>query len=90
MNIANYVTMLGMLMITDISTPIHSTLCIYSTSSNLTVCYNLGATAGVLYALQVFSGISIAMSYCSSDTHAFIVLDMLCISMLCYLVCYNT
>ena len=42
---------------------IHSTLCLYSTTANLTIAYNVGAIDGMTYALHVSSGVIIAMSY---------------------------
>lgn len=50
-------------------------LCSYSTHSNLSVSYNLGASAGVMLALQIGSGILIAMSYVASAEQAFLTLD---------------
>ena len=49
---------------------------LYSTSSNLTVAYNVGAMAGVLYAVQVSSGIVVAMSYVASEEYSFSALDL--------------
>jgi quinol-cytochrome oxidoreductase complex cytochrome b subunit len=69
--------MLGMLWMVDPVVPVHGMLSIYSTTSNLTVAYNVGATAGVSYALQVSSGLVIAMSYVASDAMSFCTLDAL-------------
>lgn len=53
----------------------HSTLVMYSTTANLTLAYNVGAMGGVMYALQVSSGIVIAMSYVASEDYSFPALD---------------
>ena len=42
-------------------------LCTYSTSAALSAAYNLGALAGILYAVQLSSGVLIAMSYVASE-----------------------
>lgn len=47
----------------------------YSTTSNLTISYNLGAIGGVLYVMQVSSGLCVAMSYVASETESFHTLD---------------
>ena len=67
--------MLGSLLLVDPVVPLQSMLTIYSTTANLSVAYNVGATAGVSYAIQVSSGVVIAMSYVASDDHAFGTLD---------------
>jgi quinol-cytochrome oxidoreductase complex cytochrome b subunit len=67
--------MMGMLLTTDVLVPIHASACVYSTSANLTVMYNLGACAGTLYVMQVVSGITMGMSYVASEVDAFITLD---------------
>ncbi len=59
----------------DPVTPLYGALCVYSTSANLTVAYNAGALAGTFYALQMASGIVIAMSYEASPAGAFVSLD---------------
>jgi len=51
------------------------TLQLYTTTANLTGAYNVGALAGVLYGIQVASGVVIAMSYVASDEGAFVALD---------------
>ena len=51
-------------------------LCLYSTSANITLAYNLGAIGGVMYGLQVTSGILVAMTYVASDDHSFSTLDL--------------
>ena len=47
----------------------------YSAPAALTVSYNVGALAGVMYGMQVASGITVAMSYVASDAAAFHALD---------------
>lgn len=47
----------------------------YSTTSNLTVAYNVGAMGGVMYTMQVISGVVIAMSYVASEEYSFPTLD---------------
>ena len=42
-------------------------LCTYSTSASLSAAYNLGALAGILYTVQLSSGVLIAMSYVASE-----------------------
>ena len=54
---------------------VQSTLVLYSTSANLTVAYNLGATGGMVFGIQVLSGVIIAMSYVASDDYSFSTLD---------------
>ena len=53
----------------------HSTLHIYSTSSNITLAYNTGALAGMMFSIQVLSGIIIAMSYVAQEELSFATLD---------------
>ena len=48
----------------------------YSTTSNLTIAYNVGAMGGVMYTLQVVSGVVIAMSYVASEEYSFPTLDI--------------
>ena len=67
--------MLGMLWLHDPSTPVHSMLCIYSTTANITLAYNLGAIGSMMYGLQVGSGILVGMTYVASDAQAFYALD---------------
>ena len=67
--------MLGMLWMHDPVLPVQSMLCIYSTTANITLAYNLGAIGGVMYSLQVGSGILVAMTYVASDDHSFSTLD---------------
>ncbi len=55
--------------------PFYGALCVYSTSASLTVAYNVGALAGTFYAMQMASGIVIAMSYEASSAGAFMSLD---------------
>ena len=50
--------LLGMLWVSDPCTLLHSTLSMYSTTANLTIAYNIGAIGGMMYALQVSSGIA--------------------------------
>ena len=50
-------------------------LCIYSVTANLTIAYNLGAIGGMMLALQIASGILVAMTYVASDAHSFTALD---------------
>ena len=54
---------------------LHGNLCIYSTSANLTVAYNMGAMVGVMFGVQVASGVCIAMSYVASEVMSFPALD---------------
>lgn len=67
--------LLGMLWLHDPAIPVQSMLCLYSTSANITLAYNLGAIGGVMYGLQVTSGILVAMTYVASDDHSFATLD---------------
>lgn len=50
-------------------------LCTYSTHANLSIVYNMGAAAGIMLAIQIGSGIVIAMSYVASADVAFSTLD---------------
>lgn len=69
------VSLLGMLCLHDPVLPIQSMLCLYSTSANITLAYNLGAIGGVMYGLQVGSGILVGMTYVASDDYSFSTLD---------------
>jgi len=59
----------------DPSIPVQSMLCIYSTTANITIAYNLGAIGGVMLGLQIASGILVAMTYVASDDNSFAALD---------------
>ena len=50
-------------------------LCIYSTTANITIAYNLGAIGGVMLGLQIASGVLVAMTYVASDEQSFATLD---------------
>ena len=50
-------------------------LCMYSTTANITIAYNLGAIGSTMFVLQVASGILVGMTYVASETHAFTALD---------------
>ena len=67
--------MLGMLWLSDPLVTLHGSLCIYSTSASLTIAYNLGAIGGILYGMQVGSGLCVAMSYVASEEYSFPTLD---------------
>ena len=67
--------MLGQLLLSDIAVTIHATGVMYSTTANLTIAYNVGAGAGMMYTIQLVSGIAIAMSYVASEDYAFPTLD---------------
>ena len=67
--------MLGYAVMLDPVAPVYSSACIYSTSANLTIAYNMGVLSLVFYAMQVGSGVLMAMAYNASTDHAFIVLD---------------
>jgi len=67
--------MLGMLFMHDASIPIHSMLCIYSTTANITIAYNVGAIGGVMLCIQIASGVLVAMTYVASDVDSFMALD---------------
>jgi len=64
-----------MLLVYDPLVLMQGTLVMYSTTSNLTVAYNVGAAGGVMYGMQVTSGLVIAMSYVASDEGSFSTLD---------------
>ena len=66
---------MGMLYVVDPLVVPHGSLCVYTTSGNLTVSYNLGAIGGMLYGLQVASGLCVAMSYVASEALSFPTLD---------------
>jgi len=51
-------------------------LCIYSTTANITIAYNLGAIGGVMLGLQIASGVLVAMTYVASDDQSFATLDV--------------
>ena len=66
----------GSLGLHDPVLPVHSMLCIYSTSSNITIAYNLGAIGGTMLAIQITSGILVGMTYVASDEQSFTTLDI--------------
>nr|ADP88933.1 apocytochrome b [Diplonema papillatum]APQ44781.1 apocytochrome b [Diplonema papillatum] len=66
--------MLGAAWLLDIVLVAQGTLAMYSAPAALTASYNVGAMAAVMYAMQVLSGIMVAMSYVASDA-AFHALD---------------
>ena len=74
--------MLGALLISDGGVVVQSSGVMYSTSSSLTIAYNVGAMAGVLYAVQLSSGVIIAMSYVASEDASFSTLDQITTSIL--------
>nr|ATQ37494.1 apocytochrome b [Rhynchopus euleeides] len=59
----------------DMSLQLLHTVCMYSTTSSITIAYNAGALAGVCYAVQVLSGILMAFTYVSAEEYAYLVLD---------------
>nr|ATQ37454.1 apocytochrome b [Diplonema ambulator] len=59
----------------DVGGQLHATICTYSTHANLSTAYNMGAAAGIMLAVQIASGVLIAMSYVASDAEAFSALD---------------
>ena len=61
----------------DILLVIEHVGCIYSTTSLLTVMYNAGAAALLMYTLQVGSGILMVMMYASTEA-SFMLLDTSC------------
>ena len=69
--------MLGSLLLTDPVVPVHGMLSIYTTSSNLTLAYNIGAAAGICFSVQVISGVLVALTYVASDACSFSTLDTL-------------
>ena len=69
-------TVLGIAGLRDPVHSMHTSLVVYATTANLTVCYNLGGLAGMLYGIQVLSGISMALSYVAEDSMAFCSLDL--------------
>ena len=74
--------MLGIALSMDALLMLQGMLCTYSTSAALSASYNLGAIAGVLYTVQLSSGVAIAMSYVASED-AYSALDTACVAHAC-------
>lgn len=64
-----------MLLVSDVAVVVQATGVMYSTTANLTIAYNIGAGAGMMYVVQVGSGVVIAMSYVASEEYSFSTLD---------------
>ena len=47
----------------------------YSTTAGLTIAYNVGATAGLCYIVQVISGVVMVMVYATTEDAAYHSLD---------------
>ena len=70
------VAVLGRYLVADPSLTAYGALNIYSTTSSLTMSYNMGVLALVFFTLQMLSGVVMAMSYDGSTGGAFSSLDL--------------